>query len=135
MENLAKNSNQDKKIWKFSDIIENNNLDKSLIKTLLNDPLAYVCPPPNSCLSSKPFLIAMSVFYLTVTPSVDNLHQKILQKNSNRESKSWKFSDINQNNDLDRSLIKTLLKWSTVICLSHHVPLVFYNQTMIIILP
>ena len=134
MENLAKNSSRDKKNWKFSDIIQNKNLDKSLIKTLLNDPLSYVYPPPGSCLSSKPLLIAMSVFCLTVTPSVDNLHQKIWSRNSDRESKSWKFSDINQNNGLDNSLIKTLLKWSAGISLSHQVPLVFYNQTMIIIL-
>ena len=57
----------------------------------------------------------MSVFCLTFNLLVDL--QKIrkspsenIAKNLNRESESSKFSDINQNNNLDKSLIKTLLK-------------------------
>ena len=48
----------------------------------------------------------------------ENLHQK----SSNREHESLKYSDINQNNNLDKSLIKTLLKFTIGICLSHQVP-------------
>ena len=45
-----------------------------------------------------------------------------LAKSSNREHESLKYSDINQNNNLDKSLIKTLLKFTIGICLSHQVP-------------
>ena len=123
MENLAKNSNRDNESSKFLDITQDNNLDNSLIKTLLKWSTG-ICLSLSSCLSLKPFLIALSVFHLTFTPSVGL--QKIkrspsenLAKNSNRESESWKFSYINQNKNLDKSLIKTLLKSSTdILCLS-----------------
>ena len=50
MENLLKNSNRENESWKFSDITQSNNLEKSLVKTLLNDPLVYVSPSSSSCL-------------------------------------------------------------------------------------